>query len=119
MGRGGGWNGCADQGHPEPDEDVLLDADLDEVAPGPIAAPPVRRELGMLVWLVLMFVATYFVGIGIAAIGFAVVYLFVACREKLWVMVPVVAIIAVLYYYVFVHLLNVQLPLPYFQFSTT
>jgi len=25
----------------------------------------------------------------------------------------------VLYYYVFVHLLNVQLPLPYFQFSTT
>src|SRR5215471_10522941 len=109
----------ADQGHPEPDEDVLLDADLDEVAPGPIAAPPVRRELGMLGWLVLMFVATYFVGIGIAAIGFAVVYLFVACREKLWVMVPVVAIIAVLYYYVFVHLLNVQLPLPYFQFSTT
>jgi hypothetical protein len=29
-----------------------------------------------------------------------------------------VAIIAVLFYYVFVHLLNVQLPLPYFQFST-
>lgn len=111
--------GREDRAEPEPGEDLDPDADLDEVTPGPIATAPVRRELGMLVWLLLLFAATYFVGIGIAGIGFAVVYLFVACREKLWVMVPVVAIIAVLYYYVFVHLLNVQLPLSYFQFSTT
>jgi hypothetical protein len=47
----------------------------------------------------------------------AVVYLFVACREKLRVIVPVVAVVAVLYYVVFVDVLKVVLPLPYFTFS--
>jgi TctA family transporter len=106
---------------------VAAETEVSEVTAGVIAeeesadvikAAPVRAEIGMLLWLVLMFIASYFVGIGIAGLGFAVVYLIVACREKAWVLAPVLAIIAVLFYYVFVHELKIVLPLPYFQFST-
>lgn len=98
--------------------EVVADLVLEDESAAVIAAAPVRKEIGMLIWLVLMFIASYFVGIGIAGIGFAVVYLFVACREKVWVMAPVVAIIAVLFYLVFVHELKVVLPMPYFVFNT-
>jgi TctA family transporter len=90
---------------------------VDGRGPQMVQAPPVRKELTMLIWLALMFLASYVVGIGIAGIGFAVVYLFVACREKLRVMIPVVAVVAVLYYVVFVEVLKVVLPLPYLTFS--
>jgi hypothetical protein len=97
---------------------LVAQAEAEEDDVEPVVAAPVRKEISMLVWLVLMYAASYYVGIGIAGVGFAVIYLLFACREKLWVLVPVIAIISVLYWYVFVHELKVVLPVPYFQFSS-
>ncbi|WP_203921309.1 tripartite tricarboxylate transporter permease [Rugosimonospora africana] len=91
---------------------VLVDAgpevELDEVER--VATPKLRSEIWMLGWLVATFIATRLVGIGVAGMAFAIVYLVFAAKAKLRIAVPCAVVIGVLFYYVFVHVLKVVLP---------
>jgi TctA family transporter len=91
---------------------VLLDMEpefeFDEVER--IAAPKIRSEIWMLAWLICTFLATRLVGIGVAGMAFAVVYLVFAARARLRVALGCAIVIGVMFYYVFVHVLAIVLP---------
>lgn len=89
--------------------------DLDEVEK--IETPRFRSQIWMLAWLIGVLVATRLVGIGLAGMAFAAVYMLTAARAKLRIVIPSVIVIGVLFYYVFVHVLAIVLPPTVFQLS--
>lgn len=81
------------------------------------AEPPVRRELSMFLWIGGMFVGAWLFGFGVIGVGFALVYLIFACREKLRIAVPIAIGIWLLYFLVFTKVLDITLPTPVFGFA--
>ncbi|GAA5199923.1 hypothetical protein GCM10023322_76630 [Rugosimonospora acidiphila] len=75
-----------------------------------VAAPKLRSEIWMLAWLLCTFLATRVVGIGLAGMAFAVVYLVFAARAKLRVALFYALLIGVMFYLIFVHVLAIVLP---------